>query len=244
MNIHQSSAFRGCFNTLLKYEQNIYYQFKNLVDFVESWRLHAKNAKKRREQTNQTKAANALHTTISRHVALMERYNDNISYIKDKRFPDVINKLNALIVYVKPSPKEQQVHMLPASRFYCSENLESIGPDVVFSAMPVAQEACFNNVILDSEMWWKILTEFCVYTSFDVMRISWGKFKNKVDKQDKDVTFNNLYRGTIVLTLKGYFLIEWENKGWGKSWHEVSKLEITTIVSRTRRLRNPVTHGS
>ena len=34
MNIHQSSAIRECFNTLLQYEQNIYFHFNNLVYFI------------------------------------------------------------------------------------------------------------------------------------------------------------------------------------------------------------------
>ena len=99
----------------------------------------------------------------------MERCSNNVSCVKDMRFPDVVNKLNALIVCVKPSPKEQQVHMLPVLRSFCSQNFESIEPDVVFSAMPVAQEPHLHDDILDSEMWWKTLTEFCVFVSFDVM---------------------------------------------------------------------------
>ena len=74
-----------------------------------------------------------------------------------------------------------------------------------------------------------------------MLRISLGKFKDVVPEHHKDVVFNDLHKGTILLTLEGCFLIEWKNKGWGKSWHEVSKLETTTLTSRTRRLRNPAT---
>ena len=105
MNIHQSSAIRGCFNTVLQYEQDIYYHFNNLVDLTNHWRVYLSNNRNDRDQTIKTKAANALYTTISRHVKLIEKYHYNISYIKDKRFPPVINKFNALIVCMKPSPR-------------------------------------------------------------------------------------------------------------------------------------------
>ena len=50
-----------------------------------------------------------------------------------------------------------------------------------------------------------------------MLRISWGNFKDLVPEEDKEIAFNSLCKGKIALTLEGYFLIEWENKGWGKS---------------------------
>ena len=67
-----------------------------------------------------------------------------------------------------------------------------------------------------------------------MLRIPWEKFKDLVPKEDEDIAFNGLHKGTIAFALEGYFLIEWENKGWG---------ETTRLMLRTRRLRNPVTIG-
>ena len=99
----------------------------------------------------------------------------------------------------------------------------------------------FDHDSWASEIWWNVLAEVCACTNFVVLRISWGKFKDLMSEEDEDIVFNGLYKGTIVLTLEGCFLTEWENKGWDKSWHEVSKLETTRLMSRTRRLRKPST---
>ena len=180
MNIHQSGAIRGCFKSILPDEQGIYQDFNNLVEFMKHRRMHANNARNQRQQTIQTTAANASCTTISRHVKLIESCNCNIQHINDPRFSPVTNKFNALIVLLKPPPRQQQVNMLPAMHSCCSEHIESVDPDVVFSAVPVApdiaspgpKEECFDYNSWTSEIWWNILAGFCACANFDMLRIS------------------------------------------------------------------------
>ena len=165
--------------------------------------------------------------------------------VEDERFPPIINKHNALIVLVKPSPRTQQVNMSRAISSYRSVHTQSVLPDVVFSAQVIENvlplECVLNRVPTDA--WWCILSEFCSCTSFDLLRISWGMFQDKVPDAEKEVTFNNVYTGKTVLTLEGVFLVQWENKGYGTSWHESSTLESIRTASRTRRLRNTVGWG-
>ena len=140
MNIHQSGAIRGCFKSILQDEQGVYQDFNNLVEFMKHRRMHTNDARNQRQQTIQTTAANASHTTISRHAKLIESCNHNVQCINDPRFSPVMNKFNALIVLLKPPPRQQQVNMLPAMHSCCSEHIESVEPDVVFSAVPVAPD--------------------------------------------------------------------------------------------------------
>ena len=142
MNIHQSSAIRGFFNTILQDKQCVYHDFNNLVDFMNHRRMHVNNARAQQPQAIQTRAANALHTTVNRHVKLVESYNYNVPCINDQRFSPVMNKFNALIVRVKPPPRQQQVNMLPAMHSCCSEHVE---PDVVFSSVPVAPDIASSS---------------------------------------------------------------------------------------------------
>ena len=109
-------------------------------------RMHADNARVKRDQTDQTRAANALRATISRHAQLAESYNCNILHINDQHFPNVVNKFNALIIRVKPPPRLQQVSMLPTLSSHCSEHIEPVELGAVFSVVPIVPDiACSSS---------------------------------------------------------------------------------------------------
>ena len=261
-NIEQSSKVRGTINKLFTLEQDIYDIFNTIVNFMNFKRTYTTNYKQGLEQNKYTNAANSIYTSISRTISSIEKFHCKIPHSKDARFTTVIDKFNSLIKVKRPHPKHYKINMIPIVRNYFTPPVQSVLPDAILSAEPVVQpgHVCntpdvvfsdasvapvqpvhqnedFNYNCIGKDLWYKILTEYNVMTNFELLQISWGKFKDLVPKEDMDITFMNLYHGRILLVCGKGFKIEWENKGWGKTWVEVTKIDTTRQLPRTRRLK-------
>ena len=192
------AAIRVGFNALLRCDVEMHNNFDNIAEFVCHWRKHSSNDCGDIVQTPKSIKAKSLYSKINRHVKKIEQNNYNFwAIVEDERFPPIINKHNALIVLVKPSPRTQQINMSRVVSSCRNVHTQRASPDVVFSA-PIIEnvlplECVLNRVLTD--VWWCILSDFCSCTSFDLLRISWGMFQDKVPDAEKEVTFNNVCTG-------------------------------------------------